>query len=265
MYALCEEFVIGSTLGRGSSATVYGAKSLTRGCDVALKVLHATPTKTAQRCLAREAQLATSVCSKRVPKVLHTMGRDATSFIAMERLAGRTLEQHIAEHGPLGLSEVTRVLSGACAAIRDVHAAGFAHRDIKPANIFLLDDGDIKIIDFGSACELGALDTWTGTPMYMSPERMAGGARVNTTSDVWSIGVVAFECLTAQRPFSGNTLAQLAAQVMYGRIPAVSELAPHLRGSDVDLWCHQALQRDCAMRFRCVDELTRRFGLSALA
>ncbi len=255
-------FIVGSPLGSGSSAVVYRAKAITSGGDVALKVLHdrLRDRATARARLAREASVAAAIGSSHVPAIIDTMSSRSTPFIAMERLVGETLAERLATVGHVAPERFVTTLDDLCAALDDVHQAGFVHRDVKPSNIFIEEhDKRIRLIDFGVTCRRGARDQPVGTPSYMSPERICGTERAASASDLWSVGVIAFECMTGRRPFSGISLPQVLAQVVHGHIPTITECAPRLANAALDAWFRRVMSRDPSRRFRSARELCESF------
>src|SRR5262249_24521639 len=150
-------------------------------------------------------------------------------------------------------------------ALSKVHSAGLLHRDIKPDNIFLCntdEDGEVyvKLLDFGiakshsDAQRDGTLDGETktgqvvGTPYYMSPEQVTAQKALDLRSDLWSLGVVAFEALTATRPFDGPSFGALAVKIATGSPPKPTDVSPGLPPA-LDAWFAKACARDPQARF----------------
>jgi eukaryotic-like serine/threonine-protein kinase len=135
-------------------------------------------------------------------------------FLVMEFVAGPSLAGLLAS-GPLAPADAMDVLAQVAAGLAAAHAAGLVHRDIKPANLLVAGDGQVKITDFGIAHAAGSAQltrtgTMVGTPSYLAPER-AAGASATTASDLYSLGVVAYECLAGQPPFQGTPMEVVAA------------------------------------------------------
>ena len=138
-------------------------------------------------------------------------GTDASepiAFIAMEFVKGKELRDHFEANERFGLPDVARLMGEILSALGHAHANGVVHRDIKPANLIVLDDGRLKIADFGIArvekSELTQAGTVMGTPSYMSPEQFLGQT-VDGRSDLFSCGVILYQFLTGEKPFTGNT------------------------------------------------------------
>jgi serine/threonine protein kinase len=167
----------------------------------------------------REARSAAQIRSPHIVQILDVGIDGGVPFIAMELLQGESLAERLARAGPLSPAEVARVLNQVARGIGRAHAAGLVHRDLKPDNIFLErneDEETVKVLDFGIAKELapgfdpdsGATRTGTliGSPHYMSPEQAEGSSDLDHRTDIWSLGVVAFECLVGKRPFEQASL-----------------------------------------------------------
>jgi tetratricopeptide (TPR) repeat protein len=208
-------------IGGGGAAAVYRARDLALGRHVALKF----PSGSADDVRAR-AQLeaeARSVSALDHPNigVVHEIGvassdtGGARLFIAMAYYPGVTLEQKLRD-GPLAPKDALSYATQAAAGLAAMHAAGLVHRDIKPANLILTTAGPLRIVDFGLAASVDSGvhgdGTTRGTVAYMSPEQTRGHARGPAT-DVWSLGVVLYEMLAGERPFSGDDVHTVFASV----------------------------------------------------
>jgi serine/threonine-protein kinase len=226
---------------------VWRARQIELDADVAIKVLHA---KTAQHAGAvsrfkREAKASASLRSPHVVQVVDYGVDEAsgTAFIAMELLEGESLAARLVRERKLGPDETARWITHAARALTRAHAAGIVHRDLKPANIFIVRNEDeelAKVVDFGIAKLVGpghgetatATGALLGTPLYMSPEQIDPSRGVDFRADLWSLAVIACECLTGRRPFEGDTLASLAMKISLGRAELPSSLGPVPRGFD---------------------------------
>jgi serine/threonine-protein kinase len=174
----------------------------------------------------REAQSAAAVRGSHVVQIFDcgVDGRDP--YIAMELLLGETLEERLTARGRLSPAELNEIFSQVATAVSNAHNLGVIHRDLKPANIFLAREGELevsKVLDFGIAKvmnrTLQAAGTGTrtgtllGTPSYMSPEQARGSRSLDQSTDLWSLAIIAFECLTGQQPFIGKALGELVVQI----------------------------------------------------
>jgi serine/threonine-protein kinase len=187
----------------------------------------------------------------------------------MERLEGETLAQRLVAVRALSVGETAAIVVQVCRAVTKAHEAGLVHRDLKPENIFLARDVGMevaKVLDFGvvKVPDALALDgvsptvtgTLIGTPCYMSPEQAQGLKSVDFRSDLWSLGVIVYECVTGIRPFARSALAPLIRQITIERILMPSESAPAARlPPAIDTWMARALSRDPSRRFASAREL----------
>jgi serine/threonine-protein kinase len=186
-------------------------------------------------------------------------------YIAMEYLEGEDLGQRIKRKGRLSPQETVLIMSQVARALTKAHAAGLIHRDLKPENIFLVpeDDHEIaKVLDFGIAkthatvvdnatTKAGAL---LGTPHYMSPEQAQGTKSLDYRSDLWSLGVLAYQCLTGKLPFNSEALGDLLLHIMVNPLPIPSQVAPDVPPT-FDIWWQRAAARDASQRFQSAKEL----------
>ena len=230
-------YVIESVLGKGAMGVVYLARDPVIGRRVALKTLtipeDAEEAGEFRQRFLRESQAAGILNHPGIVTVFDAGVDDGTglSFIAMEYIEGRSLREFLRTGHGFAYSEVARITAALAAALDYAHTKGVVHRDIKPANILFTPQGMVKITDFGVArlesSNLTATGQFIGTPNYMSPEQVAGGA-VDGRSDLFSLGVVLFELLTGQRPFPGHTLTEVAYKIVHEppRIP--SQVRPGL-------------------------------------
>jgi serine/threonine-protein kinase len=267
-------------LGHGGMGVLWIAQHRTLDSEVVVKFLSdelADDAAAAER-FAREAAAAARVKSPHVVQILdYGVTASATPFIVMELLEGRDLGAHIEVHGALSREETTAVVHQLAKALMKTHAAGLVHRDVKPSNIFLCDgDGDlfVKLLDFGIAKRAPSAEVQStgsgrcvGTPRYMSPEQIVGDG-VDARSDLWSLGVVAFECLTAKRPFEGETLGALALAIHTLPLPRPTDVMPSLP-PEMDAWFARACARPVEERFasaiEAAESLARALGVDVRA
>ena len=203
-YALLE------VLGTGGMATVWRARDEVLGREVAVKVLspqHAADAAFRAR-FEREARHVASLSHPRLVTVFDSGVDEATPFIVMELVAGRTLRQVLDDAGTLPADDAVAIAVGVCEALEAAHAAGLVHRDIKPANI-ALSGGQVKVLDFGIARLEGPgggtrTQAVLGTAAYLSPEQ-ASGQPVGPQADLYALGCVLFEMLTGAPPFSADS------------------------------------------------------------
>jgi serine/threonine protein kinase/predicted ATPase len=248
-----------------SNATRPNAKPV----EVALKVilpkrLEGSPEKR-ELAVGRFSREARALMKLKSPHVvaLHDHGSAGDHiYIAMELLRGESLAARLKRVKKLDVAETVRLFNHITAAIDLAHRSQIVHRDLKPGNIFMARQGagneDVaKVLDFGLVKSVGTplatLDVHTrtgsllGTPYYMSPEQARALPDVDHRTDLWSLGVIAFECLCGIKPFRGKVLAKVFAQIASGEAPVPSESAVVPRGFDA--WFARSVQLDPAQRF----------------
>jgi serine/threonine-protein kinase len=210
----------------------------------------------------REAQAAGGLNHPAVVRVFD-LGED---HLVMEYVEGRTLQQEIRDRGTLGPEETLRILGPVAEAVDHAHGAGIVHRDIKPANIMIQTDGQPKLMDFGVArIEASVMTTAgqiLGSPSYMSPEQIAG-ENVTSRSDVYSLAVVAYEMLTGQSPFQGNTITQVIYRVMHEQAAPPRRLNAALPPRYDEVFA-QALAKNPSVRFATAGEFVAALDLREL-
>jgi CheY-like chemotaxis protein len=263
-------------IGGGSFGTVFKARHLELGRDVAVKVL-ATSAGADPEALVRFRREGASACRVQHPNAVAILDFGVTdtgvAYLVMELLQGHSLEKEIEDHGPLGAVRCAEIVVPVCAALAAAHRAGVVHRDIKPSNVFLHTTpvGEVpKILDFGIARLVGeqamaqklTLDgSLLGTPAYMAPERFRRGP-YGPKSDVYSIGVMLYEMLTGRLPFmtaSADPLALVAMQAEE-EPPPLRALNPAVPPA-VETLVRQALSRDEKDR-PAADVLARRLAMA---
>jgi tRNA A-37 threonylcarbamoyl transferase component Bud32 len=212
-----------------------GAGEVWRGSDavlaraVAVKLLRAGYLQHPET-LARfraEARHAAGVTHPGIAQV-YDYGEDGQPFLVMELVDGPSLAAVLAR-GPMDVRTTLDVVAQVATALAAAHAAGLVHRDIKPANLLLARDRQVKITDFGIAYAAGSAPltrtgTIIGTPAYLAPERVAGG-QATAASDLYSLGIVCYECLTGTPPFTG-TPVEVALAHQHGTLPPLGALVP---------------------------------------
>lgn len=214
---LADRYELGRPIGRGGMAEVFAARDRLLDREVAVKLLRERFREDAAF-TARFNDEARNVARLSHPNlvVVFDTGVDADQpFIVMERIHGRTLQQAL-DAGGLTEDRSLQVAADVCGALAYAHRNLLVHRDVKPGNIMLADDGSVKVTDFGIARAMSdetvtATAAVLGTAAYLSPEQ-AQGRRVDARSDLYSLGVVLYELLTGQVPFTGDTAVAVALQ-----------------------------------------------------
>jgi tRNA A-37 threonylcarbamoyl transferase component Bud32 len=241
-------------IGRGGMATVYLARQDDLDREVALKELRAfddDDPRTTKRFL-REARLAGSLSHPSIVTVYDFLQQDGRPYIAMEYLPHGSLRPYV---GRMSLAQIGAVLESALSGLAYAGERDIVHRDLKPENILVTADGRVKIADFGIAkaaseatrTMLTATGTTLGTPRYMAPER-ALGQEVGPASDLFALGVIAFELLAGRTPFqeTDDPMAILLRQIN-DPIPALTSIAPDVDPAISD-WVARLLIKDPAQR-----------------
>ena len=226
--ALTGSYTIERELGAGGMATVYLAEDVKHGRQVAVKVLR--------------PELAAALGPDRFPREIRILARlqhphilplhdsgEAGGFLfyTMPFVDGESLRERIDRDGPLPIHEAVRIMREVTDALTAAHAAGVLHRDIKPANVMLsgrhalvTDFGVAKAVRDAGGETLTTVGIAVGTPTYMSPEQATGQTDVDARSDVYAVGILAYEMLTGKPPFTAkNASAMLSAQVLEKPVP----------------------------------------------
>jgi serine/threonine protein kinase len=272
---LAGKYEIERVLGQGGMGTVLLATHKLLDRSVAIKILRADAFEhpLATERLLREGRALARLRSKHIARVLDVEApAQGPCFLVLEYLEGEDLGALLGRSGPLPISVAIRYVLEACAALSEAHAQGIVHRDIKPSNLFLttLDDGSsgIKVIDFGISKQAAQSSAITqskaiiGSPFYMAPEQMRVGGSADARSDIWSLGVVLFELLTAKLPYVGDTVLEICASILESDPPSVLS---HRRGVPIvlDEAVRRCLARDPAGRYGSVHELAQAIAPSA--
>jgi eukaryotic-like serine/threonine-protein kinase len=253
-----ERYRVLSRIGSGGMADVYCAEDTQLGRNVAIKLLYqrfAEDDEFVQR-FRREASSAAGLQHPNVVQVYDRGEWDGTYYIAMEFLEGRSLKQIIREEGPLDPDRAIDIVIQVLRAERFAHKRGIVHRDIKPHNVIVDDEGRAKVTDFGIA-RAGASDmtetgSILGTAQYLSPEQ-AQGHPVSARSDLYSTGILLYECLTGRVPFDGESPVTIALKQVSEEPIGPSELNPAVSPALEDVVLH-AMAKDPAWRFADADE-----------
>ncbi len=258
---LGNRYEVQELLGQGGMAQVYRARDRVLGRSVAIKILRAEYTSDASLVarFQREARAAANLVHPNIVAI-YDVGQDGTQFfIVMEYITGSTLKEIIRQRAPLTVDFALKVTEQVCAALEYAHRHGVIHRDIKPQNILLSEDEEVvKVADFGIAKsqidpETTAERLAMGTVKYVSPEQ-ARGIEVVPQSDIYSLGVVLFEMLTAQQPFDGETPVSIALAHAEAPPPRPRAINPYLPPA-VEGIILRALSKDPADRFASAREL----------
>ncbi len=241
-------------LGGGGMGVVYKAKDTKLKRTVALKFLphDLTRNKTAKKRFIREAQNASTLDHPNISNI-HEIDEtsDGQLFICMSYYEGETLQGKI-ERGPLQIEQAVAIAMQVAQGLFKAHSKGIIHRDIKPANIFITNDGQVKILDFGLAKLAGETKitkdgTTTGTIAYMSPEQ-AQGKDVDKRTDIWSLGVVLYEMLTGKLPFKGENWRVTLYAILSTQPESIRQVRDDIPEA-LELTVERMMQKDTNARY----------------
>jgi non-specific serine/threonine protein kinase len=232
-------------LGEGGMGAVYSAQDLTLGREIALKFLPASMAADpqARKGLLKEAQAASRLNHPNIATIYEVSESETVPFIAMELVTGSTLKQ-ILQRGVLDRAQFLEIAKQIAEGLQDAHSAGVFHRDIKPANVMLDGKSRVKILDFGLATlarrnrtegeteetfatRTSRQNSTGGTVPYMSPEQLRGEP-AEARSDIFSFGVLLYECLTGRLPFRGETSIDVLHAILRTPHPPLRTLLPDI-------------------------------------
>ena len=267
---LQERYRIVRKLGDGGMGAVYEGEHVLIKRRVAIKVLHAqfaqNPEIVAR--FQREAEAATSIGHPNIIEVTD-MGRfpDGTAYMVLEFLEGRDWSHDIESAGPQPLGKVVHILTQVCDALTAAHAKGIVHRDLKPENIFLIerrnDPNFAKVLDFGISKiadaqgqdrSLTQTGTALGTPYYMAPEQCQGKRDIDHRADIYSLGVILFQALTAQYPFDDESYPMLVLKICTEPPPSLAHYRPDVP-QELQQIVNRMLAKDRDHRYQSVAEI----------
>jgi serine/threonine protein kinase len=259
-------------IGGGGMGAVWEGRQIRTDQRVAIKALHEhlmAETDLVTRFL-REAKAALeSRYSGHIIQLLDVANPpDCPPYLVMEFLEGEDLAQILKKDGPLEITRAVELIIQSCHAVAEVHRQGIIHRDIKPDNLFAvrLPNGSewIKLLDFGVAKfrvppdsderQLTAVGSAVGTPHYMAPEQILSISTLDHRADIYSMGVVAYELLTGQRPYRTGNIAELVTIIARGQPTPPSELRPEV-SRDLERVIRRAMALDKENRFESMFEL----------
>ena len=229
-----ERYKIIKSIGEGGMANVYLAYDTILEREVAVKILRgdlAEDEKFVRR-FQREANSASSLKHPNIVEVYDVGEDNGKYFIVMEYINGKTLKSLIKKRGVLTVEEVVDIMLQLTSAVSCAHDSYIIHRDIKPQNVMILEDGRVKITDFGIAMalnnnELTQTNSVMGSVHYLPPEQ-ANGSGSTIKSDIYSLGILMFELLTGKLPFKGENAVEIAIKQMREPIPSVCEISPDI-------------------------------------
>ncbi|HEY4119474.1 MAG TPA: serine/threonine-protein kinase [Byssovorax sp.] len=274
------KYRLASQLGHGGMSRVWLARHEALKTDVAVKFVDEKllDDETRDLTLERfrfEAQISARLGAKtkHVVSVQDAGAFDGMPYLVMELVSGHHVEQEFERNGPVDIARMASILEQVGDALAVAHEVGIVHRDVKPSNIVLVDTEDgslfVKVADFGVAKATrssAAFDRPTetnqgfmvGSPAYMSPEQLRAGGGIDARTDVWGLGVVAYEALTGQLPFVGVSEADLIVLISTAPHEPIASHRPDI-GTKLDAWFERALAKDPDERFQDVRTCARSF------
>ena len=264
--SLIGKYKILRLIGEGGMASVYEAEHEMLGTKVAIKVLNpilSANTQIKER-FRNEAKLMASLDHPNITKVIDFNEQPHQLSIIMEFLNGEDLNDKIKRNGALSEKDTVEVFSQTLSAFQYAHEKGIVHRDIKPSNIFILQDGRVKILDFGIAKlfgqgnEMTQTGTQMGTPIYMSPEQVKGDKSIDHRSDIYSLGVTMFFFINGKPPYNSDTDSQfdIFTKIVYEALP---EFLTHSIFKEILL---KACQKNREERFQSCSDYLEEFKLT---
>lgn len=264
--AFDDRFTVESLLGRGGMGSVFKARELTLDRYVALKIVpdvRRHDSKFVDR-FRQEARIAARLRHPRIVSVHEVGTLGGFPYFSMDFIEGSTLRSVVARRGPLPAEDAISVTVEICRAVGHAHSKGVIHRDLKPENVMIDTEGDVFVMDFGLARateEPGLTQSGVimGTPFYMSPEQLAG-EKLDERSDVYSIGLILYHCLTGEDLFAADGLPAILAK--HASLAASGLVADHPRiPVNLQEVIVSMLEEDRTMRSRSVKEVLERLTL----
>jgi len=252
-----DRYEVIETLGTGATSRVDRARDTVIGRTVALKTfLQGFGSRDLQQQFVREAQIIGGLSHPNIV-ALYDVGtnKDGAPYFVMEYVEGKTLEA-VLDAGPLPLPRVAVWAGDLAAALGRAHRANIIHGDVKPANILVTPEGQLKLGDFGVAylsTQVSGSGNLMGTPAYLSPEQILGRSR-DTRSDLFSLGIVLYQMATGTRPFDGNSVGAVCAQILSSTPPPPSRHNPSLPPS-FDHLVMRCLSKNPADRYPTAEAL----------
>src|SRR6058998_3124563 len=254
------QYEIERLLGKGGMAAVFLAQDLTLEREVAIKVLPPDVAQDEQvvRRFQQEAKTAAKLDHPNIIPIYRVESEGGLNYFVMKYISGTSLEDLLEQKQPLPVPEIQRILWEAACALGHAHQRGVVHRDVKPANIIFDHDGRVMLTDFGISKALQAATGFTatgmiiGTPHYMAPEQGKGGS-VDGRADQYSLGVVGYRMITAELPFSGDSVHTIIYKHIYEEPPLASAKRPDIP-SALTVAISRALAKEPDRRFTTMED-----------
>jgi eukaryotic-like serine/threonine-protein kinase len=276
---LAGKYRIEKLIKRGGMGAVYLGKHVLMDKTVAVKVLHPSLAldDDVVRRFSREAKAASRISHPHAVSVTDFgESENGVVFLVMEYLDGRTLKEIIKSEGPMRLDRAVEVLRQVAGALDAAHEQGVVHRDLKSDNIMLsrTNGGEwAKVLDFGIAkiqqsgsrdADITAANLVIGTPQYMSPEQCSQSGAIDSRSDIYSLGIILYEMLSAELPFTGESPTIIMMKQVQDPPPSIREIRPDLPASVAQIIL-KALAKQPADRFQTAGQLSEALSSAAKA
>src|SRR5689334_3345515 len=254
-------------VGKGGMGVLFRGYDPVLDREVAVKVMLADfsdDTEQMRPRFYREAKSAAKLQHRNIVTIFEFAEENNQPHIVMEFLRGLPLSARMEEKPDLTLDDKLDIVAQLCTGLGYAHSQGVVHRDVKPANVFLLQDGTVKLLDFGIAklatSTLTRQGDVVGSAPYMSPEQIAGVQDLDGRSDVWSTGVLLYELLTGRKPFDGEGLTTVLSGILREDPPPIQKYVPGLPEALLNV-VGKALAKDRDKRYQTAEELGRELQL----
>jgi serine/threonine protein kinase len=252
------KYLLNEVIGRGGWSVVYKGIHTSLNMHVAIKMLKhdmAMNPDFSQK-FQNEAKTIARLNHENIVKVYDIEELYRTIFIVMEYLEGVTLEYILDKMPGMDLSKILSVILQVCDGLGYAHAQGIIHQDVKPGNIFIQPGDRVKIVDFGLACPSGTVDfCFPGTVFYMSPEQIEGDP-LDERTDIYSLGITAYEMITGRRPYPENDLVKLMHMHVNEDVPDPRTIIPDLP-EELYRFLAGSTERAASARYKSVGEIVR--------
>jgi serine/threonine-protein kinase len=244
-------------LGQGAMGTVYLGRDPKINRDVAIKTILYADVEDSQledtkRRFLQEAEAAGKLSHPNIMTIFDTGEEHDLAYLTMEVLEGKDLSGTV-----LPIKEAMRVVASIAGALDYAHKKGIVHRDIKPANIMLLEDGTVKVTDFGIARIIKSSQTQTGvvmgTPSYMSPEQVVGH-KIEGTSDIFSLGATFYELVSGEKAFQGDSLATIMHNITNSIYAPIKDVCPDISRCSIRI-INKMLSKEVKQRYQSGSDL----------
>ena len=256
-------------VGRGGMGVLYRGRDPVLDREVAIKVMSGdfSSDEVARARFFREARAAARLQHRNIVTIYEFAEDHDTAYIAMEFLRGQSLASRVNADPPLTIVQKLDIVTQLCTGLHYAHEQGIVHRDVKPGNIWIMEDGTVKLLDFGIAKVAASTMTQSGSVMgsasYMAPEQVAG-RELDGRADVFSAGVVLYELIARRKPFAADAPTAVMMKILNEEPPPLRQFAPDIPAALVNA-VNKALQKDPDKRFMHAGDLGAELRLVRLS